>query len=275
LHISILRDAGIRLDLIEVARPSIHNWALYESDTVRRFINWVGSGSHLEQSVRPDELSSVVWSARACHVAPMPLTVQASLVESLVARGVDIVALDPHEEYIAGHEDELLALLRSVTVFLPSRLETRLLYGRDDPEAAAAAFASAGPQAVAIKMGAEGSIVGVPHETPRHVPAIPVRAVDPTGCGDAFCGGFVAAFQRGADALTAACHGAVSASFTAETRGATAVLPLNRDAARERLEQLRARVAPSPTPSTTGKPSPAPSTPSNRPATRGHTYAPG
>lgn len=264
-HISLVRDAGVRLALVEVGHPSIHDWALYESDSVRRFINWVGSGSHLEQSIRAEELPGEVLSARACHVAPMPLTVQAGLVEALVARGVRIVALDPHEEYIRGHEGELLALLRSVTLFLPSRLETQLLYGRDDPEAAAAAFASAGPNAVAIKLGAEGSIVSTPGDAPRHVPAVPVRAVDPTGCGDSFCGGFVAAFLRGADAMTAACHGTVSASFTAETRGAPAVLPLNAVVARDRLEHLLALVAPVPSPPTPLKP----------PARGGHSYAPG
>ncbi|MDQ3870480.1 MAG: PfkB family carbohydrate kinase, partial [Chloroflexota bacterium] len=264
-HISLVRDAGVRLALVEVAHASIHDWALYESDRVRRFINWVGSGSHLEQSIRADELPGEVLSARACHVAPMPLTVQAGLVQALASRGVRIVALDPHEEYIPGHEAELVELLRSVTLFLPSRLETQLLYGRDDPEDAAAAFASAGPKAVAIKLGAEGSIVSAPGAAPRHVPAVPVRAVDPTGCGDSFCGGFVAAFRRGADAITAACHGTVSASFTVETRGASAVLPLDAAAARDRLERLLALVAPLPS-------SP---TPLNPPATGGHTYAPG
>jgi sugar/nucleoside kinase (ribokinase family) len=272
-HAAVVRDAGVRLALVEVTAPSIHNWALYESDGVRRFINWVSSGSYLEQSIRADELPSDLSSAAACHVAPMPLDVQTSLVKSLVARGVGIVALDPHEEFIAGHEEELLALLKSVTLFLPSRLETRLLYGRDDPEAAAAAFASAGPQAVAIKLGAEGSVVCVPRGSPQHIPAVPVRAVDTTGCGDSFCGGFVAAFQREADAVAAACHGAVSASFTAETRGATAMLPLAHAAARDRLDDLRARVA-RPARRNTARNRRAAGGHSRR-AAGGHTYAPG
>jgi sugar/nucleoside kinase (ribokinase family) len=264
-HAAVVRDAGVRLALVAVAAPSIHNWALYETDGVRRFINWVNSGSYLEQSIRADELPTAMSFAAACHVAPMPLDVQTSLIKALVARGVAIVALDPHEDYIAGHEDDLLALLKSVTLFLPSRLETRLLYGRDDPEAAAAAFASAGPQAVAIKLGAEGSVVCVPRGAPQHIPAVPVRTVDTTGCGDSFCGGFMAAFQHGEDAVTAACHGAVSASFTAETRGATAMLPLAHAVARERLDDLRARLA------RTERQNPA----RDHRAAGGHTYAPG
>jgi ribokinase len=264
-HIARVREAGVHLALVEVAWPSIHDWALYETEGVRRFINWVGSGSHFDQSIRADELPESLSSAPACHVAPMPLAVQASLVAALRQRGVQIVALDPHEEYIEAHEDELLALLASVQVFLPSRRETELLFGRDDPEAAVAAFAAAGPDVVAIKLGAEGSLVGVPGEPPRHVPAVPVGAVDPTGCGDAFCGGFLAAYRRGADALTAACHGTVSASFTVETRGALAVLPLDHAAAGDRLEQLLALVRPFPAPDRSLDPS----------AAEGQTYAHG
>jgi ribokinase len=242
-HLQTLQDAGVKLALTEVVEPSIHNWALYESDGERRFINWVSSGSHLDQSIRPEELPAVMGAARGWHVAPMPLSVQSALVGSLAAREVPVVALDPHEDYIPGHTDELLALLPSVTLFLPSRREAEILYGSDDPEAAATAFLEAGPAAVAIKLGGDGSLVCVAGQALRHVPCVPVRTVDPTGCGDAYCGGFVAAWLNGGDALTAACHGTVSASFTAETRGATGMLPLDATTARRRLDELLAAVS--------------------------------
>lgn len=238
-----LRRAGIGLTLVPVERPSIRDWALYESDDERRFVPRLGSGTHLEQSVRAAELPRGIGRAAACHVAPMPGSVQAELVAELAARGVGVVALDPHEGYIAGSESQLWALLRRVALFLPSRREAAMLYGRDDPEAAAAAFAAAGPRAVAVKLGADGSLVCGAGGRAVHVPAVRVRAVDPTGCGDAYCGGFMAAYARGADPVTAACHGTVSASFTAETRGATAMRTPDRPLARERLDALRARVA--------------------------------
>lgn len=246
-HLAPLRRAGIELSLVDTPDPSIHNWALYESDGARRFLTWLGSGSHIGQSIRPDELPlAAATAARACHIAPMPIAIQRALAAHLAA--APVIAVDPHEEYIAGAESELAALLRLVTLFLPSRREAALLYGRDDPEAAAAAFAASGPKAVAIKLGAEGSLVCAAGGAPRHVPAVPVRAIDPTGCGDAYCGGFVAAYGRGADPVTAACHGTVAASFTVETRGALAVLPLDRALARERLEALLKTISPAAAP---------------------------
>src|SRR5437016_1918973 len=47
-HLETLRREGIRLELVEVATPSIRNWALYEGADTRRFIPWISSGTHLE-----------------------------------------------------------------------------------------------------------------------------------------------------------------------------------------------------------------------------------
>jgi ribokinase len=267
-HLPTLREAGVELALTEVPEPSIHNWALYENAGARRFINWVDSGTNLDQSIRPEELPVTIEAARACHVAPMPLGVQGALVRSLMASRLAIIALDPHEDYIMGHTEEVLGLLPLLTIFLPSRREAEALFGRDDPEAAAAAFADAGPAAVAIKLGDDGSIVCVAGQPLRHVPCIPVQTVDPTGCGDAYCGGFVAAYRNGADALTAACHGTVSASFTAETRGALGMLPLDTMEARRRLDQLHAAVSES-------EPPVGPETTDAPAHNRGSTYAHG
>src|ERR1051325_7688102 len=82
-HLQVIQAAGIQLELSPVEAPSIHSWALYETADRRRFINWLDSGSHLEQSLRPPELPEAARSARVCHVAPMPLTVQSSLVRHL------------------------------------------------------------------------------------------------------------------------------------------------------------------------------------------------
>jgi ribokinase len=153
---------------------------------------------------------------------------------------VRLISLDPHDEHIAGNERGLLALLRDVDLFLPSRGEARQLYGHDDPEAAARAFVAAGPEVVAIKLGAEGSLVCGPDGVAHHVPAVPARVVDPTGAGDTYCGGFLAAYSRSPDAVAAACHGAVSASFAVERRGAIDLVDVDRAEAERRLASIRA-----------------------------------
>ena len=156
----------------------------------------------------------------------MPLTVQSSLVRHLSASGT-LVSLDPHDEYIQGAEETLFDLLALVDVFLPSRHEAALLFGRDAPEEAARAFAARGPKAVAIKLGAEGSLVcgGLGQTEPMYVPAVPVEAVDPTGAGDAYCGAFAVTYGCGGTLLESARRATVAASFVVERRGALAVSP--------------------------------------------------
>jgi len=239
-HVRSLEAAGIRLALSPTSAPSIHNWALYETADRRRFINWLDAGSHLAQSLRPAEVPIEASHARVCHIAPMPLEVQSKLVKHL-ARTTALVSLDPHDEYVSGAEARLLEVLGQVDLFLPSRQEAKLLFGRDAPEEAALAFARCGPRVVAIKLGADGSLVYGPHlERPVHVPAVAVNALDPTGAGDAFCGAFCVSYgqQSAGDVLEAARRATVAASFIVERRGALAVLPFDCAAAEQRLARL-------------------------------------
>ena len=71
-----------------------------------------------------------------------------------------------------------------------------------------------------------------------HVPAFPASAVDPTGAGDSFCGGFLVGLVETGDLTQAALYGTVAASFVVESRHAIPVLAISRDAAEARLEKM-------------------------------------
>lgn len=240
-HIQTLKTNGIRLELSAVATPSIHNWALYEGADARRFIPWLASGTHIDQSLLPAEVAREACESRVCHIAPMPIAVQLELARYLTS-GQCLISVDPHDEYINGHERELDALLPLLSMFLPSRNEARLIFGRDDPEDAARAFVAAGPPLVVIKLGAEGSLVCESGRSEvHHVPAVPTRVIDPTGAGDAYCGAFGVTFGRTGNALEAALRASVAASFVVERHSATAVMPTSRTEAERRLRELLSR----------------------------------
>jgi sugar/nucleoside kinase (ribokinase family) len=235
-----IRARGICLGLCPVAARTLHDWALYEAGGARQFVNHINSGKNDEMTLLPDEIPPEHRDGRAYHVAPMPTEQQAGLVEALRRPG-RLISLDPHEWWIKGYEVTLERILAQVDFFLPSRVEARQIYGADDPEHAAPALARLGPQVVVIKLGHDGSLV---YERAAgrltHVPIYPVGAQDPTGAGDSYCGGFLAGYLLHQDAVRAAQHGTVSASYVVEAIGALATATPNPDEARARLDYLEA-----------------------------------
>ncbi len=82
--------------------------------------------------------------------------------------------------------------------------EARLLTGCADPAAAARVLRSMGATNVVVKLGARGCWVSNEMLNGETLPGYPVTAVDTTGAGDCFAGGFIAALQRGMTAVEAA-----------------------------------------------------------------------
>jgi sugar/nucleoside kinase (ribokinase family) len=70
--------------------------------------------------------------------------------------------------------------------------EARMLTGHSAPEAAAESLRSLGARHIVIKRGARGCWVDG-----TNIPGHEVAAVDTTGAGDCFAGGFIAGLQRG------------------------------------------------------------------------------
>jgi ribokinase len=98
-------------------------------------------------------------------------------------------------------------LLRLVDVCVPNETELRQLTGRAldslaDVETAARELRARGPDSVIVTLGERGALIVGPGE-PIHIAGVPVRAVDTSGAGDAFCGAFAAYLAEG-DALTVA-----------------------------------------------------------------------
>jgi sugar/nucleoside kinase (ribokinase family) len=76
--------------------------------------------------------------------------------------------------------------------------EAQMLCGLEEPEAVGLFFLDRGVNNVVLKMGEQGCAVFTPDDEFR-MPAYAVQAVDTTGAGDCFCGGFLAGLCRGFD----------------------------------------------------------------------------
>jgi ribokinase len=131
---------------------------------------------------------------------------------------------------------------------MPSDQEVENLFPGDtmQMEDCARWFAERGPRLVLIKLGSDGCYLyergAKGHAKQWHVPALPVNAMDVTGAGDTFCGGFMADFVRHADPTRAAVTGTVAASFCIEDYGALHVLEAKPHEADHRAAFLRGLV---------------------------------
>ena len=174
------------------------------------------------------------WQARGVHLGPNLPDAQIGLAREARSRGL-IVTCDPgfHAAHLGQSQlDELLVL---ADAFLPSEKELALLCPGMSPDVALVQLAQRARAMVGVKCGAKGAFVLHKGQTsPVHVPALPAKVLDPTGAGDAFCGGFLAGLLLGDDAFHAGLRGAVSASLAIETAG-----PVPRaDAGHEAMQRL-------------------------------------
>ena len=104
---------------------------------------------------------------------------------------------------------------------MPSIEEARFLSGREALADVAAHFTGAGAGGCVFKCGAQGSYVRHADGELR-VPTYRVEVSDTTGCGDAYCGGFVAALAAG-ESLEDACRlGSATAALVATRLGSDA-----------------------------------------------------
>jgi sugar/nucleoside kinase (ribokinase family) len=127
----------------------------------------------------------------------------------------DLIAPDSHTLAL------LTDLLPSIDYFMPSLEEAAFLSGRADPADAAAFFIDKGAGACIFKMGEQGSYTRT-REGAFRTPAFKVPVSDTTGCGDAYCGGFVAALADGLDLERACRLGAATAALVATGLGSDA-----------------------------------------------------
>jgi len=84
----------------------------------------------------------------------------------------------------------LAQALPLVDWFMPNVQQACRLTGARSVEDAAAQLLQQGARAVVLKMGQSGSLMVAAHEK-VFLPAYKIAALDTSGCGDAYCAGFI------------------------------------------------------------------------------------
>ncbi|MFG2569757.1 carbohydrate kinase family protein [Streptomyces sp. NPDC048567] len=229
-HRGLLRRAGVRgLLAVDEEAPTATVVALVDAAAERTFLT--DSGAVLRLS--PDDWSPALLDGVAhLHLSGYLLFADTSRVTALLALREAVrrkvpVSVDPASAgFLAGlGVDRFLALTERADLLLPNEDEARLLTGLPEP-ADAAAKLSMPDRRVVVTLGEGGALLAAGGTVTGRVPAAPAgRAVDSTGAGDAFTGGFLAARLAGADDAAAAAAGCRAGAEAVATVGGRPPLP--------------------------------------------------
>jgi sugar/nucleoside kinase (ribokinase family) len=169
----------------------------------------------------------VLRGARAIHLGGMDVTFGLgdpaffALLDEVRAAGT-IVTMD-----LLSEMPDLLQMARAflphVDYVLPNESQAQLMTGATGIPAAADALLAEGPRGVLVTLGAAGSLVVTPDGS-EQVPALKTEVADTTGCGDAYCAGFLTGLLHGQDVPTAARWGTAAAARVATGLGSDAGL---------------------------------------------------
>jgi sugar/nucleoside kinase (ribokinase family) len=151
-------------------------------------------------------------------------------------RGGALLSLEPiFDDHSCPDRGALLELARQADIVTPDWPAASTLAGAADPADVLRFWAALGPRAVAIRSGPRGSYVwDDEHRQAWHIPALPVQAIDPTGAGNAYGGGWCVGWHHTHDARRAGCYGTVAAAIMVGHEG----MPALDDATRQRAAEL-------------------------------------
>lgn len=111
--------------------------------------------------------------------------------------------------------------LRFVDWFMPNAEQACRLTGTSMPDDAARRLLDLGARGVVLTMGGEGSLMATAQGRQR-LPAHAIDVVDTSGCGDAYCAGFIRALQLGWSAAECMKLGNAGAALVAQGLGSDA-----------------------------------------------------
>jgi sugar/nucleoside kinase (ribokinase family) len=244
-HRALLESMGVDLQgLIERdGYRTARAWQLFEPDE-RRIEIFRTSEEEFER-LKPQfaDIPPIDLGARGFHLQFGTLAELIDLARRLRAAYSDVcLAWEPSPAQLTGSLDAIPDAFDKIDLFSPDLGEAQMLTGEQTPERMLDALLSLGARLVALRMGAQGSLVATSAGERLRVPAVPATIVDVTGAGNAYCGGFLAGFGSGLGVAESSARAAVSASFALEQFGVPLFTAEKHAEAQRRLAWAQARI---------------------------------
>ncbi|CAN7387105.1 sugar kinase [Phyllobacterium sp. LjRoot231] len=231
---TFLRDNGINTahsPIIVGARPGIYAITLTGSE--RSFTYWRNDAAARHLADDPDALAKSLDGRQIIYFSGITMGILSPKSRQNVLNAVSnarrqgsLVVFDanyrPRLWENADTARQVLSNAFHVTdIALPTFPDENALFGDATPDDTAARIASYGVREIVVKDGTEPALV-IAGGTRTEVPASRANAVDTTGAGDSFNGGYIASRLAGLDPVTAATNAHKVAARVVEFHGALA-----------------------------------------------------
>ena len=229
--------------LFRRAMPNPRAWQLFDEDGTRTEVFRTSYDAVLAINPQPDEVPLDILSAAGVHLQSHSPQPSLSWIDRLQAAGNPYILFEPWDNYcVPENMEDFTQISGRCDAVSPNLGEARLLTGLWEPLDVIARLLQTGVPLVALRMGADGSLIASQSGDLLTVPAIKVeKIVDVTGAGNAFCGGWITGMVETGSLAEASRRAAISASLAIEQYGALYAL----DGLPSRVEARLALAVPS------------------------------
>lgn len=221
--IAAAQKSGVDTSLVQISQDTATGTAVIAVDSHGDNMIVISPGANAqitpqiarENLLKAGELSVV----SICGELALP-AIQSALETAKEIGATSVLNLSPYNP-------DAIALLPLTSVLVVNQHEAADITGVPDPRAdwpaTIAGFKKVGSTQVVVTLGAEGAMIldcTDENSKPVHVEAIKVKAVDTTGCGDAFTGSLCVELAAGAQMVDAVKFAVKAAGFAAKKAGA-------------------------------------------------------
>jgi sugar/nucleoside kinase (ribokinase family) len=221
--------------------PTLRAWQVLEADGRRTQIWRVPDAAHSVQLSRGVAMLPPSYqAAKGYHLGVHPEDPELAFIYALQDRGAT-VSVEPFRPALSVLNDhQVRALVSAGQIFSPNVSEAKSLVGDGEPSELVDRLAEAGARIVALRQGEAGTLLyNAESSESVHISAVKTQVVDPTGAGNAFCGGFLVGWIQTGNLRTAGLYGTVAASFLVEQVGLPSSPAELKTQARIRLRMLQ------------------------------------
>lgn len=220
-----------------VARVAGAPTAVYfvHHDALGHHFSYRRAGSAASRITPADLPSGLVERAQWLHCSGISQAISASACDAVAAAIARARAAGTRVSYDLNFRPSLWSAAQALQVaqatlaqcdlFFPSIDEVAALTGLSEPRAIIDWSHAQGARMVALKLGAQGSLLSTGDGEPQTIAPHPVQAVDATGAGDCYAGALLARLAAGDAPAQAARAANVAAALSTLGHGAVAPLP--------------------------------------------------